>query len=80
MSANIYWVPTSKKRDFNVSAPSSFVSAIERCFGSLPRTFDYKDLEILKGMAAVYSYDENPFENLIRLIEDHEEVELSVAY
>lgn len=74
MSASICWraLPTNNKT-LDVAAPSSFITAMSRAFQyEPPWTLGEGDLPMLRGMAAAHggSDRDNPFEQLIHLIDD----------
>lgn len=74
MSASICWraLPTTNQT-LDVAAPSSFLAAMTRAFQSgAPWTLGEGDLPVLRGMAAAHggSHRDNPFEQLIHLIDD----------
>jgi hypothetical protein len=70
MSANIKWkVVKPEGKSLNVSAPSSFLVAMERAFGTLPIILNANNIQILQGMAAVHGDGNNPFVKLIEILE-----------
>lgn len=82
MSATIYWRPVSKKERYfkNVGAPSSFMSTLDRAFGRRAGKFTCMDLERLRGIAATYEGEENPWEEMIEAIEEFSEIEIWPEY
>ena len=88
MSANIYAVPVSKRKGFELpcSAPSNFLTSLERAFSCDPHqrpVFSKEHCGRLEGMAAMYpteDEDHNPYLLLIHMIDKHGEVELQVEY
>lgn len=80
MSANIYWRPIKKGKDIEVNAPSSFMQAFGRAFGTLPLTLKNSDLEKLRGLWAGYQNEKSSIEALIRAIEEHGEIEVYADY
>jgi hypothetical protein len=82
MSASIYYRKVSKSnKNLDVSMPSSFVTSMTNAFGNYPWRVSPTSLAILKGMAAV-SPDKlsNPYEQLIQIIGDNNEVEIWPEY
>jgi hypothetical protein len=72
MSATIYWRRVSNSnKTLPVSAPSSFITAMERAFGAGPWIMSGDCLQTLRGMSACYGGPdrENPFDAMIRLID-----------
>ena len=73
MGASIYWekagttAPTLRR----VSAPSSFIDAMNRAFYDYPWTLCSDDVSRLQGMAAIFggSDKDNPYLELVDLIE-----------
>lgn len=80
MSASIHWrkIKNSPDPRLGVSAPSSFIEAMERAFGGRAWELDAKAVPVLRGMAAV-SNDE-AFEQMIELIEKFGEIEVYYQY
>ena len=87
MSANIYYrqVKPIDGKDLAVFGPSSFIRSLEQAFGRFPCELGKKDIETLKGMAAV-SMDGaedkygNPYTNLIEAIEKLGVIEVYAEY
>jgi hypothetical protein len=85
MSATIYWqyITPQQHKTLAVSAPSSFVAAMERAFGGGPRwVLSGVNTQKLEGMAAAFGPDTyNPFLELLDIIgEDGHEVEVWTRY
>jgi hypothetical protein len=79
MSANIYWKPASPKGGhiIRVDAPSTFMEAMKRAFGSFPCTLEQNDVGKLEGMAAMLRSDiHNPYIELINLLDIHKTIDL----
>lgn len=82
MSANIYWEPlkTTRDRDLDVAAPSSFISAMRKAFGDGNEwTFDESSVSTLEGMAAAYGYP-NPYYELLSLLAKHDRIRIWAEY
>ena len=85
MGATIFYRVVERSNDsLSVSTPSSFVSAMERAFGSQPWKLDEKDLATLRGMEATTATgslsEVNPFQQIINLIEDGKSIEVWPEY
>ena len=84
MSANIYWRQVKPKdgTSLNVSAPSYFMGVMERAFGSFPCTLTEEHIPVLTGLAATIDRDdrENPYQELIKAIQQYENVEVFAVY
>lgn len=75
MSASIFWRPLrNAPKSLRVSAPSAFVTAMERAFdGKGPWIVGPQHVDRLSAMAAVYGgMDEmNPYTQMILLVDAH---------
>lgn len=83
MSANIYWEPARREREsLWTMAPSSFLQSLEAAGIPCPGIVTKHSLEALRGMSLVHGgkEKENPYCQLVRALEDNEEIELSVEY
>ena len=81
MSATIYWEPIkSNPKSLGVGAPSAFIRTMEKAFGSDWRTLDQEALPILLGLAAAQPTDENPFQEIIYLLDKHDAIRLWEEY
>ena len=83
MSANIHWkpfTPDSSKTLAQAGAPSHFIEAMKKAFGNFPCTVGQNEIEKLKGMAATDRDDNNPFQEIIDLLEHHEAIYLWAEY
>ena len=82
MSANIYWRPVAPESSetLGVGAPSAFIEAMRKSFGSFPCSVSRNDIDKLSGMAAVYGSDNNPFQEIIDLLDHHEAIDLWAVY
>jgi hypothetical protein len=72
MGATIFYrqVKPQDNTSLGVDAPSSFIEAMEKAFGDKPWRLTEEDVQVLKGMAAVYDgYSEHPFKDLIKAVE-----------
>lgn len=82
MSANIYYkqVKPRDRKSVNTMAPSSFLAAMERAFGSGPWRLTAEQIPILTGlMAAVPEEDDEyngPYDQLIEAIHQLGEIEV----
>jgi len=76
VSATIRWVQTERGTRLNVNAPSAFIEAMTKAFGSAPWTLGDKAIPILKGMGAVQVLveTEEPYSYLAALIEQNGEI------
>lgn len=81
MSASIHYRKVSKSNKYlDVAAPSFFVTAMSKAFGNFPWRLTPSNLQILKGMAAAITDHPNPFEQLIDIIGDDNEIEVWPEY
>lgn len=82
MSAAIIWEPVdSKRRRLRVGAPSAFLAKMERAFGdTMPMTLSEEKLPMLRGMAAMVDGEENPYQELIDIIESNGAIRLRAEY
>lgn len=82
MSASIYYRQVNPKeaQRLNVGAPSSFLDSMEAAFGTRTPRLSEADLPTLKGMAACYKFDNNPYRGLIDAIEQLGTIEIWAEY
>lgn len=72
MSATIFWEPVNlKAKSLWVMAPSHFMSCLERAGLGLPCTLGEHDIPILRGLAASMNEDRNPYNELIKAINEN---------
>lgn len=83
MSVSICWKPVSKISK-TINGQSSVVDALRDAGFLLPYRFDYKDLAVLKGMAAStkshFGKEPNPYQQIIDAIEKHETIQVYTEY
>lgn len=81
MSASIYWRPVDTSYKYlSIAHTSSFISSIEEVFGGLPRKLDANDIDKLQAMSAVCSEDNDPYYQLVEIINDVGMVEIGAEY
>lgn len=83
MSASILYRPIEpdKDRSLGVSAPSSFLEIMGKCFGEGgPWLLRKADIPILQGMAAACNHNPNSFEKIIEHIETYGAIEVWAEY
>ena len=81
MSATIYWEPIkSNPKSLGVGAPSAFIRTMEKAFGSDWRNLDEESIPILVGLAAAQDTDENPFQELIDLLDQYKSIRVWEEY
>ena len=80
MSANIYWEPTTRKRhSVGTSAPSSFISALERATEmSMPIVLDRSHVDLLRGLAA--GAKDPAFLELADAVQSNDSIEVTAQY
>ena len=80
MSADIYWLPSERGKNLNVSAPSRFIDTLTRAFGEGPWTLDESALPILKGIMAVDDafMEKSAWKDLYAALETHGEIKIWV--
>lgn len=85
MSVSVRWKPVSKISN-TLNGKSVLMEALNKAGYSLPRQFDYRDISVLKGMAAVWQHGSgtiegsNPYEQITEAIEKHEVIEIYAEY
>jgi len=84
MSATIHYRQTSKVDPYlkTCSAPSSFIESIEDAFHHFPCELEESDIGTLRGMASVYNSleEDNPYKELIDLIEKFGSIKIYASY
>ena len=84
MSTTIHYRNMSKTDPHlkNVGAPGSFIQSMQKAFGRFPCELAEKDYAKLSGMAIMYSGsdDDNPYREVIDLIEKFGRIELYASY
>ena len=85
MSASIYWKPTGNgsSLDLGSETPSSFMETIKKVFGNFPCTLGEDELEKLQVLASLHStgdYSNDPYTELIALIEKSGEISIWATY
>lgn len=73
MGANIYWLPVEPGISLEISTPSTFIEIMEKVFGRFPCSLGMRDLEKLRGMAAI---EPEMFEQLLNAVEKHKTIKL----
>ncbi len=83
MGASIYYRPIEPKkhRHLGVNSPTGFISSMELAFGGSPWHLGVGEVPILKGMSASFvgapfGHGDDPYAELIGLIERHAAVEV----
>ena len=81
MSATIYYrrvksSPYLKK----VGSPSSFMALMEKAGMRLPCELGAENIDVLRGLSAAQSNEDNAFDEIIDLILKHEVIELWAEY
>ena len=80
MGATICWKPMETSNE-TIPGKGIVKSALQKAFGyDLPHVYDVSHIPVLKGMAAVYYEDNNPYEMLIEAIEKHDKIEVWAEY
>ena len=83
MSANLYWEPTGRtKHDLDTSTPSGTIKILMEIKGGSdpPFYFDEAHLPILVGVSAACKDRGEIFNEMIKAIETHGEITVSVQY
>lgn len=80
MSVTVYWRPVDPQKHYLEAATSSFISALGRAFGPIPVKLSVSQIPKLEGMATMYEYKPNPYENLINKIHEFGQVEVWGEY
>lgn len=79
MSASIYFRPV-KTIKHRLPGQSSVVEALRRADIHLPCTLDKSDIETLRGMAATWEHNDNPYQAIIDALNKHISIEVWVEY
>ena len=81
MSASIYAEPVQRKKDYlPIGAPSSFLSALEKVFGTQYPVLGPGDVPKLEVVFALGGYEHEALAILRHLITTHGAVQLSASY
>lgn len=86
MSATIFYEPVKQNsKSLDVSAPSTFQDRLAKAFGGdwttvLPRIFGKDDIPTLQGMSATQIEDNNPYQQMIDLIEKYDQIRVWAQY
>lgn len=83
MSASIRWAPIRPDhRSLGVGAPQAFMGALGEVGIDLPCELTREHLNTLKAMAAAVGrgVDENPYRDLVELIEKHDIIRIWAEY
>lgn len=80
MSASILFEPVKPGRSLGVSAPSSFLAALERLGVQLPAVVDASIVPRLEGLRAGLTHEHTAIERLIEAIEQYESVRVWAEY
>lgn len=85
MSVTIFYEPIEQSNAIDVPAPVTFRKKLAKAFGGdedtiLPRTFNGQDVPILRGMSATQLDDNNPYQQIIDLIEKYDQIRVWTEY
>ena len=83
MSATIHYrVTTTEDPHIHVGWPSEFIASMERAFGHFPCEVKESAIPVLQGMSAVRALpvNDDPYEQIIRLIKQFGSIELYASY
>lgn len=81
MGATIHYRPTGKEGPrLSVMAPSSFIEAITRAFGTFPVELNEGSIPVLRGMAAADKGMADDYGDVIETIERVGSIHLYVTY
>lgn len=82
MSANIKWRPVNTDaKSIDTWAPSTFQMAMRKAGLELPCSVGKSDSDVLRGLAAAFEGDApNPYQQILDLLEHHEDIELWAEY
>jgi hypothetical protein len=79
MSKSLHWEPVKYGGWINPgkTTASSIIRALEKAFHGFPLELGESDLPMLSAMAVAYGRDDpNPYEEIVQLIEQHEQIRL----
>lgn len=78
MSASIYWKPADpeKLNRINTSTPSAFQDSMARAGLAMPCVLSKEHVPTLRGMAAMETYEPNPYQQMINAIDSHIVIEV----
>jgi hypothetical protein len=84
MSASVMWAPNDSGKSLGVMAPSSFMEAMEAAGLCLPCDLNVDEhYAVLKGMMAAAGgrrVTENPYRDLLDLLDKHESIRIWAEY
>jgi hypothetical protein len=80
MSVSLRWRPVKNNGKCLSGGSSSDVAALERVWGGAPWKLTDAHLDTLRGMAALSNCDNNPYDELINKILDHDTIEVWPEY
>lgn len=77
----IKWLPHKPKEPKWIEGGTSTdVSALKSLFGDFPIVLNVKNLDVLKGMSAIYQFKPNIYHTIIALIKQYDAIELFAEY
>ena len=85
MSATICWRAATPGKQLPLMAPGRFIASMNTAFGSYPWRLSPSCIATLLGMSAVFdpeilAKEENPYDILIKKIEEYGEIIVEVDY